>query len=234
MHESIHAVWIPLLVIGLIILIIPHPVQAQILTANTTVKINVTNGFHAIMLGNLIVNLIARPINSSYVNVTVISRYLINGSVAPMDFQVIETNYNSTTGVIDKLTVTWINTTNTPTASQVILWSPMANSITWDAYYPSQKQWIPGYNQYLVTPVTMPIITPPTSLLAAAPLIFLAIMIGVAGRHKPRDAGLGLLAVAVFGVWVMNLLGLGLAQISEITIIAVFLGAVLVGLGSRR
>ena len=230
--QSIH-VWIPLLVIGLIILIIPHPVQAQILTANTTVKINVTNGFHAIMLGNLIVNLIARPINSSYVNVTVISRYL-NGSAAPMDFQVIETNYNSTTGVIDKLTVTWINTTNAPTASQVILWSPMANSITWDAYYPSQNQWIPGYNQYLVTPVTMPIITPPAPLLAAAPLIFLAIMIGVAGRHKPRDAGLGLLAVAVFGVWVMNLLGLGLAQISEITIIAVFLGAVLLGLTSRR
>jgi len=233
MHESIHAVWIPLLIIGLIILIIPHPIQAQILTANTTIKINVTNGFHAIMLGNLIVNLIARPINSSYVNVTVISRYL-NGSAAPMDFQVIETNYNSTTGVIDKLTVTWINTTNAPTASQVILWSPMANSITWDAYYPSENQWIPGYNQYLVTPVTMPIITPPASLLAAAPLIFVAVMIGVAGRHKPRDAGLGLLAVAVFGVWVMNLLGLSLVQISQVTIIAVFLGAVLLGFGSRR
>jgi len=233
MHESIHAVWIPLLIIGLIILIIPHPIQAQILTANTTIKINVTNGFHAIMLGNLIVNLIARPINSSYVNVTVISRYL-NGSAAPMDFQVIETNYNSTTGVIDKLTVTWINTTNAPTASQVILWSPMANSITWDAYYPSENQWIPGYNQYLVTPVTMPIITPPASLLAAAPLIFVAVMIGVAGRHKPRDAGLGLLAVAVFGVWVMNLLGLGLVQISQVTIIAVFLGAVLLGWGSRK
>ncbi|MFP3045454.1 MAG: hypothetical protein RXR03_07625 [Thermocladium sp.] len=232
MHESIHVVWIPLLVIGLI-LIIPHPVQAQILTANTTVKINVTNGFHAIMLGNLIVNLIARPINSSYVNVTVISRYLINGSAAPMDFQVIETNYNSTTGVIDKLTVTWINTT-TPTASQVILWSPMANSITWDAYYPSQKQWIPGYNQYLVTPVTMPIITPPTPILEAAPLIFLAIMIGVAGRHKPRDAGLGLLAVAVFGGWVLSLLGLTLIQIGQITIIFFFIAIVLLGLGSRR
>ena len=234
MHESIHVGLVSLLVIGLIILMIPHPVQAQILTANTTVKINVTNGFHAIMLGNLIVNLIARPINSSYVNVTVISRYLINGSAAPMDFQVIETNYNSTTGVIDKLTVTWINTTNTPTVSQVILWSSMANSITWDAYYPSRNQWIPGYNQYLVTPVTMPIITPPTSLLKAAPLIFVAIMIGVAGRHKPRDAGLGLLAVAVFGVWVMNLLGLGLVQISQVTIIAVFLGAVLLGWGSRK
>ena len=230
--QSIH-VWIPLLVIGLIILIIPHPVQAQILTANTTVKINVTNGFHAIMLGNLIVNLIARPINSSYVNVTVISRYL-NGSAAPMDFQVIETNYNSTTGVIDKLTVTWINTTNAPTASQVILWSPMANSITWDAYYPSQKQWIPGYNQYLVTPVTMPIIAPPASLLKAAPLIFLAIMIGVAGRHKPRDAGLGLIAVAIFGGWVLSLLGLTLIQIGQITIIFLFIGAVLLGLGSRR
>lgn len=234
MHESIHVVWIPLLVIGLIILIIPHPVQAQILTANTTVKINVTNGFHAIMLGNLIVNLIARPINSSYVNVTVISRYLINGSAAPMDFQVIETNYNSTTGVIDKLTVTWINTTNTPTASQVILWSPMANSITWDAYYPSQNQWIPGYNQYLVTPVTMPIITPPTPILEAAPLIFLAIMIGVAGRHKPRDAGLGLIAVAVFGGWVLSLLGLTPIQIGQITIIFLFIGAVLLGFGSRR
>ena len=234
MHESIHVGLVSLLVIGLIILMIPHPIQAQILTANTTVKINVTNGFHAIMLGNLIVNLIARPINSSYVNVTVISRYLINGSAVPMDFQVIETNYNSTTGVIDKLTATWINTTNTPTASQVILWSSMANSITWDAYYPSRNQWIPGYNQYLVTPVTMPIITPPTSLLAAAPLIFVAIMIGVAGRHKPRDAGLGLLAVAVFGVWVMNLLGLGLVQISQVTIIAVFLGAVLLGWGSRK
>ncbi|MFP3179005.1 MAG: hypothetical protein RXQ96_08570 [Thermocladium sp.] len=230
--QSIH-VWIPLLVIGLIILIIPHPVQAQILTANTTVKINVTNGFHAIMLGNLIVNLIARPINSSYVNVTVISRYL-NGSAAPMDFQVIETNYNSTTGVIDKLTVTWINTTNAPTASQVILWSPMANSITWDAYYPRQKQWIPGYNQYLVTPVTMPIITPPASLLEAAPLIFLAIMIGVAGRHKPRDAGLGLIAVAIFGGWVLSLLGLTLIQIGQITIIFLFIGAVLLGLTSRR
>jgi len=230
--QSIH-VWIPLLVIGLIILIIPHPVQAQILTANTTVKINVTNGFHAIMLGNLIVNLIARPINSSYVNVTVISRYF-NGSVAPMDFQVIETNYNSTTGVIDKLTVTWINTTNAPTASQVILWSPMANSITWDAYYPSQKQWIPGYNQYLVTPVTMPIIAPPTPILKAAPLIFLAIMIGVAGRHKPRDAGLGLIAVAIFGGWVLSLLGLTLIQIGQITIIFLFIGAVLLGLTSRR
>jgi len=233
MHESIHAVWIPLLIIGLIILITPHPIQAQILTANTTVKINVTNGFHAIMLGNLIVNLIARPINSSYVNVTVISRYL-NGSAAPMDFQVIETNYNSTTGIIDKLTVTWINTTNAPTASQVILWSPMANSITWDAYYPSQKQWIPGYNQYLVTPVTMPIITPPTPILEAAPLIFLAVMIGVAGRHKPRDAGLGLIAVAVFGGWVLSLLGLTLIQVGQITIIFLFLGAVLLGLGSRK
>jgi len=233
MHESIHVGLIPLLVIGLIILMIPHPIQAQILTANTTVKINVTNGFHAIMLGNLIVNLIARPINSSYVNVTVISRYL-NGSAAPMDFQVIETNYNSTTGIIDKLTVTWINTTNAPTASQVILWSPMANSITWDAYYPSQKQWIPGYNQYLVTPVTMPIITPPTPILEAAPLIFLAVMIGVAGRHKPRDAGLGLIAVAVFGGWVLSLLGLTLIQVGQITIIFLFLGAVLLGLGSRK
>jgi len=233
MHGSIHVGLVFLLVIGLIILMIPHPIQAQILTANTTIKINVTNGFHAIMLGNLIVNLIARPINSSYVNVTVISRYL-NGSAAPMDFQVIETNYNSTTGVIDKLTVTWINTTNTPTASQVILWSSMANSITWDAYYPSQKQWIPGLNQYLVTPVTMPIITPPTAILKAAPLIFLAVMIGVAGRHKPKDAGLGLIAVAVFGGWVLSLLGLTLIQIGQISIIFLFLGAVLLGLGSRK
>jgi hypothetical protein len=233
MHESIHVGLASLLVIGLIILMIPHPIQAQILTANTTVKINVTNGFHAIMLGNLIVNLIARPINSSYVNVTVISRYF-NGSAAPMDFQVIETNYNLTTGVIDKLTVTWINTTNTPTASRVILWSSMANSITWDAYYPSQNQWIPGYNQYLVTPVTMPIITPPSPILAVAPFIFVAIVIGVAGRHKLKDAGLGFIVVAVFGVWALSLMGLTLVQIEQIIFIFIFFGVIFLALGSRR
>ena len=65
-------------------------------------------------------------------------------------------------------------------------------------------------------------------------LIFVAIMIGVAGRHKPRDAGLGLIAVAIFGGWVLSLLGLTLIQIGQITIIFLFIGAVLLGLTSRR
>ncbi|MGC8597088.1 MAG: hypothetical protein ACP5NY_04120 [Thermocladium sp.] len=222
-----------LIIIGSLVLLWSPTIHAQILSFNTSIKISVvTNGTNVVSYGHMILNILVTPINSSYVNVTVIS-VDVNGSAVPMDFQIVETYYNATTGSLGKVTGTWINTT-TGLSSEVLLWSPEANSITWDAYDPSINAWIPGYNQYVVTPVTMPIITPPQPFIAAAPLFFMALMIGVAGRHRTRDAALGLIAASVFGGWVMSLLGLGLIQISQVTIIAIFIGAAALLVSGRK
>ncbi len=92
-----------IILVALLIVSIGVIAHAQLLTFNTTVVINYTTTFHPYLFGNTAINLIVTPINSSYVNITVVARGLTNGSGVAADFLIYESYYNTTTRSIFQL-----------------------------------------------------------------------------------------------------------------------------------
>ena len=190
---------------------------ANIFSLNLTVPVTVQSPQY--LPPYAVVNVLVTPINSSAINVTLVSLYR-NGTALPSTFNLMLGVVNGSTASVG-LAITGVTVTsgyqtviiNNANGYDAVVYNVTVNGVTY-----------PGSGTYFYVTYTLPVYQPPPLIAQIGALLALAFFIAIAGRYSLRDAGIGLL---IFGIIIgpaLATIGVTSPYLTVLAIISWFFG----------
>ena len=179
--------------------------------------------------GNIVVNVLATPLNASALNITLVSFYA-NGTA-------LSSTFNIGLGVVNGNTATLkVMITNVAAAGYYTFIVNGVNSYNVDAViYNVTVNGVtyPGKGIYFYVLFQLPAVSTPPIIASYLSLIAFAIFVAIAGRYSMRDTGIGLL---VFGIVIgpmLMLIGVTSVLLNVLWVVSWVLGILFIVAGHK-
>jgi len=185
---------------------------------NILVNVNVTSTPPS--FAGVSINVMATPLNSTAVNVTLVSYYVADSTPAPVVYGVALGVVNSSGAYIGAVLG---NFSSSGYLEMTLNGVSRYNAILYRVY-------IGGYRYpptgWFYAPFALPAASAPPPFVGAVPLLGFAVFAALAGRHSLKMAAVGMLAFATVGYGLLSVMGLASPQATAMAVVAWLFGAI--------
>ncbi len=193
--------------------------SAPVFTLNMTVT--VTAQTPGSLPGDVSVNVLVTPINTTAINVTLASFYR-NGTALPATFNIGLGTVNGSSAVLNVL-IENVNVTggyltvviNNANGYNAVMYQVTISGVTY-----------PGGSTYFYVPYQLPTVTLPSLLSAVAAVMGFALLMAIGFRYNLRDTGIGLIVYGVLVGPVLASIGITSPFLTIVWALSWFLGFV--------